>query len=751
MQRTEYGGKIFLLTFAIFLLALQTPSAWSQATGEQGIMVGRISFIDGGQLLRYVPEQKDWVVVVKDAPFGMHDALYAGDNVKAEFNMPNSTWIRVGSDTQIQLVALEQGVMEADVASGTARFYNKSRDGVIKVTTPFGYVVAPAETSFDLYVGDQSAEVVSLQGTVDFIHDPDQTKYQVTAGSSSIVADGKQVTSGPGQAAIAWAEWNTSRDSMWAKRSEVKGQSARYLPPDLQYDAYDLDQSGRWERVSYEGHDYDAWHPVGVDPDWAPYTVGRWSDYYGDNAWIPEEPFGYATMHYGNWLWVNNGWFWAPPVVGVGIAYGWYPGRVGWLYSDANVGWFPLAPSEPYYGHHRWGGDAVVVNNVTINEFSGNVNNYRFANQAVVVPQNTLYSANNYSGSRLRNVGGQTIASSFHAAPVLSDRTVKNFSGNGQRFAFTNQAPAARPGPGATTRIAHNTTIAAQASRVNPQTIQQTAARARPGTISQTANVVSPTIRNRPVNPSSVKAAGEPALPQKGARVGSPQGTAQQGPGGSMARPATPQPPTKQQQSLAKPGGVTPGPQSQRQAVAPTPQAQPPRQQAVAPSAQPQPQRQAVTPKPQAQPPRQQAVAPSAQPQPQRQAVTPKPQAQPPRQQAVAPRAQPQPQRQAVTPRPQAQPPRQQAVAPRAQPQPQVAAPRPQAQPPRQQAVAPRAQPQPQVAAPRPQAQPPRQQAVAPRAQPQPQVAAPRPQAAPPKAASAPAQPGKKCPPGVNC
>ncbi len=89
MQRIKNEGKILLFTLAIFLLALPTPSAWSRAAGEQAIMVGRISFIDGGQLLRYVPEQKGWGVVVKDTPLRMNDALYAADDVKAEFIMPN--------------------------------------------------------------------------------------------------------------------------------------------------------------------------------------------------------------------------------------------------------------------------------------------------------------------------------------------------------------------------------------------------------------------------------------------------------------------------------------------------------------------------------------------------------------------------------------------------------------------------------------------------------------------------------------
>lgn len=580
MRRTGVIGNILPLTVFVFLsLTMLVPPAWSQASEDQqgqAAIVGRISDIEGGQLLRYVPADHNWVVTVKDAPFGLNDALYAGDDTKAEFLMPNNTRIRVSGDTQLQLIALQPDYTQADVASGTARFYNRSDNGVIKVTTPYGYVVSPGGTGFDVYVGDNSAEVISVQGTVNFIHDPDQEKFEVIAGSSSIVADKNAVTTGPGRIDVAWADWNTSRDNLWAQRVEVKGASTQYLPENLRDQAYDLDQNGRWERVYYEGEYRNFWRPNDVGPDWAPYTVGRWTDYYGDNCWIPDEPFGYVTMHYGNWLWADNGWFWAPPVpaVGIGLGFGWFPGRVGWLYSGLNVGWFPLAPFEPYYARHWWGGRTVVVNN--FNTVNVNINNYRFANRAVVVRQNDLYRVNNYRTAR-QNISGQQIARNFRAAPALNNQIVRGYSQNRDRFAFTNARPAFTPRQAAVNRITQNERTARQAARFSPAAVQRSLTSARPGRVSQGMAIAPPRIGNRPINPGAVRAAEVPASPQNQNRQriagpppiqpgrtgntgipavrapGSPQG------GRQVARPNVPPPPPPEQRRAVGPGSSSQG------------------------------------------------------------------------------------------------------------------------------------------------------------------------------------------------
>ena len=92
--------------------------------------------------------------------------MYSGENARAEFILPNGTWLRIGDDTQVQMIDLVADATTIDVASGQARFYNKGSETVIKVTTPFGSVVASAGSVFDLYVGDESLELIPIYGRI---------------------------------------------------------------------------------------------------------------------------------------------------------------------------------------------------------------------------------------------------------------------------------------------------------------------------------------------------------------------------------------------------------------------------------------------------------------------------------------------------------------------------------------------------------------------------------------------------------
>jgi hypothetical protein len=216
------------------------------------MVVGRIFYIEG-DLLLYVPEEKDWVAVVKDAPFGTEDALFSGNRGRAELIVPNGTWIRIGNSTQIQFLSLDTDLAEMDVASGVARFYNKGSNTVIKVNSPFGYVLAYPDTVFDYYVGDNSIEVVAVRGKVSFVHSATEAKYDVVAGSPSILADQQQVSPGEGTVDPGWEQWNMVRENFWAAKAKVRGRSAQYLPPSLSNESYALDENGRWEKVYYDG------------------------------------------------------------------------------------------------------------------------------------------------------------------------------------------------------------------------------------------------------------------------------------------------------------------------------------------------------------------------------------------------------------------------------------------------------------------------------------------------------------------
>ena len=482
----------------------------SSASDEPAMVVGRIFHIEG-DLLRYVPEENDWVAVVRDAPFGTEDTLFSGNRGMAELIAPNGTWVRIGNGTQIQFVALDTDLSEMDVAAGMARFYNKSSDTVIQVTSPFGYVLAYPGAAFDFYVGENSVEVDAVKGTVRFVHSATDARYDVSTGSPSILADEQQVSSGEGTVDPDWNRWNAVRENFWAAKARVRGRSVEYLPPSLRDDAYALDENGRWESIPYEGTSRWFWRPR-VAVGWSPFTVGRWTDWYGDQTWIPAEPFGYVTHHYGNWVYVRNNWYWAPPVVSVrvglpllDVGFHWYPGRVSWIHTGAYVGWVPLAPRETYYSHRNWGGPhAVVVNSVNITRININVRNYAYANRAIVVSQNHFYGVNNYSKVRVSNIKPATIVNNYRAAPIINNTVINNYTTIKQRHNYTNAAVKEKPHNTVINRIQHNTTIIKEGGKEKASVVQERVKEIKEGQVNREARIEAPKVTNYIVPASEV-------------------------------------------------------------------------------------------------------------------------------------------------------------------------------------------------------------------------------------------------------
>jgi len=488
------------LVVCLFLAVVMVPP--SSAADAPAMVVGRIYHIEG-DLLRYVPAEKDWVAVVRDAPFGTEDTLFSGSRGMAELIVPNGTWIRIGNSTQIQFIALDTDLAEMDVASGVARFYNKSSDTAIKVTSPFGYVLGDPGTVFDFYVGENSVEVVAVRGKVSFVHSATEAKYDVAAGSPSILADQQQVSSGEGTVDPEWDRWNTVRENFWAAKARVRGRSVEYLPPSLQDESYALEENGIWESVPYEGTSRWFWRPR-VAVGWSPFTVGRWTDWYGDQTWIPAEPFGYVTHHYGNWVYARKYWYWAPPVVSVrvglpllDVGFYWYPGRVSWIHTGTYVGWVPLAPRETYYSYRNWGGPhAVVVNNVNISQINVNVRNYAYVNRAIVVNQNNFYGVNNYTKVRVTNINRTAIINNYRAAPVVNNTVINNYTTIKQRYNFTNVKVNEKPHNTVINRIQQNETIIHGGRKEKASAVQQRVKSIPEGRVNREARIEVPKVTN---------------------------------------------------------------------------------------------------------------------------------------------------------------------------------------------------------------------------------------------------------------
>jgi hypothetical protein len=100
------------------------------------------------------------------------------------------------------------------------------------------------------------------------------------------------------------------------------------------YDA--LQDYGDWVLIEPYGFVY---HPRVDFATFRPYQDGFWvaTDAWGW-VWISAEPFGWATYHYGTWLWDRfQGWVWVPGM-------DWGPAWVSWELAGSFAGWAPLSP-----------------------------------------------------------------------------------------------------------------------------------------------------------------------------------------------------------------------------------------------------------------------------------------------------------------------------------------------------------------------------------------------------------------------
>lgn len=110
-----------------------------------------------------------------------------------------------------------------------------------------------------------------------------------------------------------------------------------------------LEQYGDWIETDDYGYVYRP--REATSGQWRPYTNGHWIYTDAGWTWISEEPFGWATYHYGRWTRLRGvGWVWVPGDE-------WAPAWVSWRKGGDYVGWAPLPPEAQFdrrSGIHNW-------------------------------------------------------------------------------------------------------------------------------------------------------------------------------------------------------------------------------------------------------------------------------------------------------------------------------------------------------------------------------------------------------------
>src|SRR5579863_580984 len=116
-------------------------------------------------------------------------------------------------------------------------------------------------------------------------------------------------------------------------------QTAPAGPVDVSFFYNQLSPYGHWVESQSYGW---VWVPYGTAASWRPYALGHWvmTDYGW--TWVSDEPFGWATYHYGRWTYDQDyGWEWIP-------GYEWGPAWVAWRNGGGYIGWAPLPPQVQF-------------------------------------------------------------------------------------------------------------------------------------------------------------------------------------------------------------------------------------------------------------------------------------------------------------------------------------------------------------------------------------------------------------------
>lgn len=376
----------------ICLLIIITIPAWSFA-GVIG--PARIRLADGDIMFR-TPDSAEWLPASVNTPLDEGDAIWCPEGTRAEIQLTDGTLVRLDGNSQLDMIANEDGFTHLHLASGRLylRTAQNSARNSLQIDADDTTVLPDARTRLRIDMLPNSQEDVSIfKGSAYVEGGGNRTK--VRAGEHIALEDGHSelLSLNPPD---SWEYWNTERDRTQSRSARLDSN----LPDELKNHSAELDANGTWVRVPDYGM---VWRPtVVVSDDWAPYRSGRWIWRGSDYVWISYESWGWVPYHFGRWaVLAGFGWCWVPPLRG--DVY-WGPGYVGWYRTGSHIGWTPLAPGEIFYGYGHYGRHSVNVTNTTINTTSIVYRNRNVRGGLTVLPHNDFLKGRIAAQHPSRNV-----------------------------------------------------------------------------------------------------------------------------------------------------------------------------------------------------------------------------------------------------------------------------------------------------------------------------------------------------------
>lgn len=342
------------------------------ASAESVLTAGRIQRVDGNVALANALTSNgsdlQWSDATANTPFSVGDRIYTNDNSQASLAFTGRNYARLQPNTSLDVLSLDRRRTQLALRDGSAMFdvgYLEPGQ-VFEVATPYGAVDLNQPGLYDVGIGNDGnvlvsvlsglAQVVGLGGTGQISKGEMLTLVGQTAanvllsrvdgGRAGYLVDDYYRYQYPQYYDGRYADYNTYLQDPYYfdpyRRDSSYQYASSYIPG-----LNDLDYYGNWQNVNGYGY---AWTPR-VDNGWSPYQQGYWiNDYPYGPTWVSSEPWGYAPYHYGRWAYAGDRWYWVPDGVNTTPTYS--PALVGFIPDQNQIGWVPLAPSDPYVSRY---------------------------------------------------------------------------------------------------------------------------------------------------------------------------------------------------------------------------------------------------------------------------------------------------------------------------------------------------------------------------------------------------------------
>lgn len=213
-----------------------------------------------------------------------------------------------------------------------------------------------------------------------------------------------------------------------------------------------LSPYGQWVVVDGYGR---CWRPAQVEANWRPYANGHWELTDAGWYWESDEPWAWATYHYGRWEMTGNyGWVWAPQTE-------WAPAWVSWREGGGYVGWAPLPPErrggvsvnvsiapaafcfvDERRMHDPVRPTTVIVNNTTIINKTVNITKTKVVNKVVINEGPRSDEVERVTGRKLQAVSAAELRHNEEQPVAGKNRNLRAVENRGQQ---PQPQPANRP------------------------------------------------------------------------------------------------------------------------------------------------------------------------------------------------------------------------------------------------------------------------------------------------------------------